>query len=295
MGDQVDLHESSATTENYFRLNHLIVHEAPKVFRPVLTTLLSAHYGNNVSTFLATKYGKNLFKDSKRRQQKNLTSGDVTLWDLPLILDCIVSIQKQQNVQQDNKDFQKLKEIRNVLAHSPSGELSEDDFIKDFTTAKHILERFGYMVTRKIQIRMTMEAQSGTDILSRCYSLLKFGNKCFIDNKVWKAIKAYTEGIRLLNNYERRGPLWKLYEGRSIAFCTLPRQFWSYGKMDAKTLVALDSKGSTGYLRLAAIYDKLGKFTKAKINYQVAERYVILMEKSCRRVWRDGEGWVSSD
>lgn len=267
--------------QNFLSLHYVVIKIASDVlrvkFREKWNSIFNSEWTNveeNGKEFIEGA-GKAIFRTSKNIQRSALKTGNINLWDLPLIIDAIKCLENYASagVTDEHKHLDNLKSIRNQLSHQPTNEITEENFRKYWDATSQILLSFGVSQATLDEAKnfklteapedLNLTAEPNTALADE---LKEAGNKYQAAGKYQDAIDKYTEAMQLSGI-----PLTTLsilHSNRSLMHLEL--NDIPNAKDDAKAAIHLNITWWRGYARLASAYEKSKKYEKAIKNYEIA-------------------------
>jgi len=278
------LTEEYSNISNYEKLHYAYWETIPSFFRCVFRKVWQLSEGKawedneESGRELILKHHK-IMKLGKP-QMKCLKSGNSSSWDLPLLGDLVLAIvMEPPNIakmspslnifdmkQITPNNMEKLKKIRNILAHAGNKSLSDESFSKLWEETNAIVQSMGMPETLLNKFpKSSSNFSEAAEKQAKKYK--KSGNEFYKKRNLISAIDEYTKGIETPNISEEL--LSILYSNRSVARMEL--NDLKGAKSDAKTCLEIRPDWFRGYVRLATIYEKLAKFDKAIETFTIAK------------------------
>lgn len=218
--------------------------------------------------------GLRVYEFAFKDQQRLLMQGDVEKWDISLLRSIFMDTDIFRG-KQERKEFQakvkKIGDMRNMLAHNSSKNISNADFELYWGTMSNILVDMGDSKDELDELKCSLKSQQIIHIqhenIQKANQLKLEGNKHFGAKEYSKAIASYTEAIVLPGIPDL--DLAVLYSNRSASY--LERHLHNKtnsddiksARKDAKNSKNLNPDWYKAYLRLGRAYEALNKLDDA--------------------------------
>jgi len=270
----------SNESKNYFILQNFLA-DVNKFIRQLFLESWQKKFGsiwtddkNAVDNMKSLKERTAIYSRINKDQKKYLEEGDSNQWDISLLyllFDCLGFERKIY--------IQKIKDIRNKLAHCSNMSFSDEEYDSIFEVLKSSLTSLGYsepQLKLKIQEIKNIFANSDEEKNETISLLKEQANKSFDDKDYTKAIDLYTQAISIPNKNNTQTSI--LYLNRSLGYLKVyedsnekQREKYLYKALsDSKQAGYLNPSWFKAYARLGQIYKELNDLESSIENYNNA-------------------------
>ncbi|CAF0781011.1 unnamed protein product [Brachionus calyciflorus] len=225
---------------------------------------------HNAKVYFTNGGGTKAFAKMNSDQKQHAILGDTTKWDITLFY--IILSQSNLIDKSNLKHLEKIKNIRNNVAHNSKMSLTDQQFETNWDELKNCLIQLGNDKQQVEDLKLNLNPQS---VSNKVYDELKQkANDYFKEKEYTESIDFYTKALEVKNLSNDQ--LAVLYSNRSLVYLKLyeenqkDRDYLFKALIDAEQANIYNPKWSKTYARIGQVYTELNEYQKSIEYYSKA-------------------------
>lgn len=267
-------------TENFFNLQ-LLLKKSNEFIRNLFIESYSKtkndiwiENGTSANCFFETKNGTIVLNMMTSKQKKIAQFGDTSKWDLSLFY--LIFANTELIDKSKLKQIEKIKEIRNKLAHNSKMSLNDQEFKTDWSVIVQSLIQLGMKKNEIDKYWSNLKKNDSKKLNNKeqIDNLKEKADQHFAQNNFCESIKLYSQAIEIDMSNDLKS---KLYSNRSLAYLKMFEKLFRQNTdflykalIDAEQSINFNPKWFKPYARLAQVYVELNEREKAIENFTKA-------------------------